>query len=132
MVRQETQMMFDGQAKPHFVAGGVESGVNFGHALLQPQGPQAVVLPEQQVGIFVENGLHGPGIRAGQREDNQIFIAAAFKKARQTDGFALVKGQKGLHGGEVGKAQHENRRRSDGLGPGKLGIGIPELFQSRR
>ena len=52
------QVMRDWPADADAVAAGrFESGIDFGHALLEPQRPEELVMAQQQMGVFVENAV---------------------------------------------------------------------------
>ena len=90
-----------------------------------------VVMPEQQVGVFVEDDLHACERRVGARqaEHDQVFVTAALEEGRQIGGLAIVKRQEWLQRFMVGKSHHHNRRRCHRLRPGQQGEGLAKLFQ---
>ena len=130
-LRQQPQVMLDGAADADLGAGGFEGGINLGHSLLEPERPELVVTPEQQMGVLVEDDLHFGESRVGARqgEHNQVFVAAAIEEGRQVCGLAPVKRQEWLQRFLIGKSQHHNRRRRHRLCPGQQGVGLAKLLQ---
>src|SRR5678815_2217863 len=85
-------------------------------------------MSEQQVSVFMQDGLQGNRLR--QREHNQIFVTAAMEKRRETCRFAASYREKWLHRGTVWKCQHHNRRRSHSLHPCQGQVGESELLEA--
>src|SRR6266566_3497422 len=78
--------------------------------------------------VFVQDSLQGNGI--GQREDDQVFMAAAMKKSGEVRRLAVSHRTERSHGLNVRKGQDDNRRRSDGLRASKKRVGLTELFEA--
>src|ERR1043166_4537032 len=100
--------------------------MDFRHALLEPEGPERIVVPEQQMSVFVEYRLEGKGV--GQWQDDQILVASSMEESRQTGRFALALRKERTHAGLVRKREHNDGRRSNGLSPGQYGVGLAKLF----
>ena len=78
--------------------------------------------------VFVQDSLQRNGI--GQRENNQIFIAAAMKKSGEVRRLAVSHRTERSHGLNVRKGEDDDRRRSDGLRASQKRVGLTELFQA--
>ena len=113
------------------VTGGRKRGIDFGHAFLEPDGPDAVVAPEQQMGVFVEDDghVHRGGARFRQGKHDEIFVIAVLKQAGEVFGLAVVERQERFHRFVVGKGHHHNRRRGDRLRSGQQRISFAKFLQ---
>jgi hypothetical protein len=109
---QQTQMMFNRPGDFDLVSGRLESGINLRHTFLEPERPDLIVMPEQQMRIFVINDIHVYKIRIGARQcqHDQVLVAAANEKTGEIGGFALIERQKWLHGFVIGKSHYDGGR----------------------
>src|ERR1041385_8795052 len=90
-----------------------DGAIYFCHTFFEPQRPEWVVVPKQQMSVFMQDGLQRNGIRQG--EHDQIFLTASMEKGRQIRRFATMYRAKGAHRINVGEGDYDDRRRSDGL-----------------
>ncbi len=130
-VREQLQMMINRPGDEGGVAGRRKRGINLGHAFLEPQRPETVVPPEQQMRVFVEDNrhVHRGGARFRQGKHDEIFVIAVLEEAGEIFGLAVVERQERFHRFVVGKGQHHNRRRGDRLRPGQQRKGFTKLLQ---
>src|SRR5437899_2844326 len=78
--------------------------------------------------VFVQDSLQRNGI--GQRENNQIFIAAAMKKSGEVRRLAVSHRTERSHGLNVRKGEDDYRRRRHGLRASQKRVGLTELFEA--
>ena len=127
---QEAQVALNRLADARAIAAvNLESGVDLGHPFGQPQWPVGLIMPQQQVGVFVKNDLEGAGLETGQRQHHQVLVAAAAEERRQVGRLALVERQKRLHGGWIGKGHDDDRRRRHRLRSGQPGVSVAKLLE---
>src|SRR5256885_16754932 len=77
-------------------AGEFKRGIDFCHALLEPERPEPLVMPKQKMRVFVKDDLERARVRFSQRERDQIFVAATLEKRAQIGRPALIERQKGF------------------------------------
>jgi len=111
--------------------GELKARIDFGYAFAQPERPNMLVMPKQQMGVFVENELERLGAAAAQGQDDKIFIAAAAEIGREADRFAFVKWKERDHIAMVGKGHYNYWRRSDRFRARHGGVGLAELLEAR-
>src|ERR1044071_127234 len=105
-----------------------DRAIYFRHALFKPQRPKRVVVPKQQMRVFVQDGLQRNRIR--QRKHNQIFLTASMEKGGQIRRFTITNRAKWAHRINVREGDYDNRGRSDGLSTGQQGVSQAKLFKA--
>jgi len=128
--REGLQVAIDGTRDFDVVAAGNESGINLGHAFLEPERPDFVVVAKEEMGVFMEDDVHVWRIGIGQREDDEVFVAAAREEASEISGLALIEGQERNHVVVIGKRQDDNGRGGGRIFSGEHGVGALKLFEA--
>src|SRR5438034_703263 len=106
----------------------LEGAIDLRHAFLKPQRPEGVVVPEQQVRVFMKDRLQR--YRLDQREHDQVFVAAVMEESGEIGRFAIAKGTERADRARIGKGENNNGHRSDGLCAGEQRVGLAELFEA--
>src|SRR5438067_488563 len=86
-----------------------EGAIDFSHAFLEPQRPEGVIVPEQQVRVFVKDRLER--YRFDQGEHDQVFVAATMEESGEVGWFAIAKGTERAHRGSIRKGENNNGHR---------------------